>query len=109
MIGECIDQIGDVSKHPYGKREWPPAHQVKDLTVYHGYRAEGHGGGGNFKKYHEEHKFEDGRKPYPLFYATDQRMEMSQQFQKKDGSPTGYHCEITTISTVSVSSVSVEG
>jgi hypothetical protein len=91
MIGECVDQIGDLSKHPRGKREWPDTQNVKDHTIYHGYRSSGYGMHGGYSLYHAENKFDSGHIPYPLYYATDQRMEGGNQIQKKDGSPTGYH------------------
>jgi hypothetical protein len=91
MIGECVDQIGDKEKHPHTKREWPPTQDVKDHTIYHGYRNPGYGQGGDFRQYHAENKFESGHIPYPLYYATDQRMEGGRMIAKKDGSPTGYH------------------
>jgi hypothetical protein len=91
MIGECVDQIGDITKHPFGKREWPHPDKVHKHTVYHGYRLKGYGGDADYSKYHEENKFENGHVPYPLYYATDQRMEGGSMIQKKDGSPAGYH------------------
>jgi hypothetical protein len=91
MIGECVDQIGDIEKHPHGKREWPHQHNVQNHTIYHGYRLKGYGGSSDYSKYHEENKFDSGHIPYPLYYATDQRMEGGHQIQKKDRSPTGYH------------------
>ena len=91
MIGECVDQIGDPTKHPHPKREWPPSHQVKNHTIYHGWRTKGHGNSENFTLYHSENKFDDGHMPYPLYYATDQRMEAASQIGRIDGGPTGYH------------------
>jgi hypothetical protein len=90
MIGECVDQIGDPSKHPHGKREWPSPDMVKNHTIYHGYRLKGYGGSHDYTEYHAEYKT-DSHTPYPLYYATDQRMEGGHQIQKNDGSPTGYH------------------
>lgn len=91
MLGECVDQIGDINLHPRGKREWPPADRVKNHTVYHGYRLEGYGGSGDYSKYHAENKFDSGHVPYPLYYATDQRMEGGHQIQRRDSAATGYH------------------
>lgn len=78
--------------HPPTKRDWP--HNPKEGALYHGWRMPDYGRGDVYTSYHADNKeFEEkhGHKPYPLYYATDVRMEPGQMIQKKDGSPTGYH------------------
>lgn len=87
VIGECVDKIGNATLHPPTKREWPHG-QTDENTTYHGYRVDGYGRGSNFSLYHAEHKLNS---TYPLYYATDVRMEPSQESWRtmKDGSPAG--------------------
>jgi hypothetical protein len=92
VLGECVDQIGNITMHPPTKRDWPWPQNVKNDTIYHGWRLKGHGRGNDYREYHADNtKFESeyGHKPYPLYYATDIRMEPGRTVSKKDGSPTG--------------------
>eukprot|EP00956_Cyclotella_meneghiniana_P021812 scaffold40270_cov33-Cyclotella_meneghiniana.AAC.2 len=96
IIGECVDQIGNITMHPPTRRDWP--HNPKNGT-YHGWILPGWGRGDDYSEYHADHKwFEEkhGHKPYPLYFATDIRMKAkksTKMVQKKDGSPTAFHCE----------------
>ena len=84
--------------HPPTRRDWP--HNPKNGT-YHGWRLPEWGRGDDYSKYHADHKwFEEkhGHKPYPLYFATDIRMKAkksTKMVQKKDGSPTAFHCEFS--------------
>ena len=92
ILGECLDQIGNITMHPPTKRDWPWAQNVKNDTIYHGWRLPGYGRGDNYQNYTEDNKdFEEkyGHKTYPLYYATDVRMENGRLVKKRDGSPTG--------------------
>ena len=93
ILGECVDQIGNVTMHPPTKRDWPKNNPTNN-SKYFGWRLPSYGRSDNYNKYLEEHKwFEEryGHKPYPLYFATDVRMEPGFGVQKKDKSPTAFH------------------
>ena len=90
VLGECVDQIGNLTMHPQTKRDWPK--EVKNDTRYFGWRLPQWGRGDDYREYIKENQwFKDkyGKLPYPLYFATDIRMESGQTIRKKDGSPTG--------------------
>ena len=41
ILGECVDQIGNITQHPPTKRDWPKVKDVKNDTVYFGWRLHG--------------------------------------------------------------------
>ncbi|KAL7540491.1 hypothetical protein ACHAXR_013439 [Thalassiosira sp. AJA248-18] len=84
ILGECVDQIGNVTLHPPTERNWKP----KGFTSYHGDRARGYGREGKFEEYRKSHKNDE----YPLWTASDIRVGTGgRMISKKDKSPTGYH------------------
>ena len=93
ILGECVDQIGNITQHPPTKRDYPRADEVKIDTVYFGSRSLYYGANMNYSQYHADHKtFEEeyGHKPYPLWYATDIRMGRGDvKFGKGDNYFTG--------------------
>ncbi len=81
MLGECIDQIGDLSIHLPSKREWNGKHSNF---------KEGYGWWGNFSLYEKE-DLGGNTGNYPLWFATDIRMNPGNWAWAKDGSATGFH------------------
>ena len=93
VVGECVDQIGNATMHPPTKRERPTNNPTNN-SEYFGSRLQLYGSHNNFTGYHKDHKwFEEryGHKPYPLWFATDIRMEWGSNKFSKNGGHTGYH------------------
>ena len=81
ILGECVDQIGDVSLHPPTKREWKNVH---------GNQIAGYGENLDYSSYDSDN-LGSGTGNYPLWFATDIRLQPGTEVAGKDGSATGYH------------------
>ena len=86
VLGECVDNVGDASRHPPTRR---------DYVGRHGLELEGYGAGGsdfrpNYTLYHEEGLGPRGA--YPLWHGTDIRMKwIGSTYARADGAATAYH------------------
>ena len=92
ILGECVDQIGNITMHPPTKRDWPKEQDVTNDTIYFGWRLPGYGRTNDYSKYladHQSFESEYGHKPYPLYYATDIRMEPGKRILLNRRLPTG--------------------
>jgi hypothetical protein len=97
IIGECLDQIGNVTLHPPARREWSinnitNSNNFHLNTTFHGWRIEGYGGDSKYDKYHKENAGAQSTMQYPLWSANDFRSQAGGKMHTKaDGSTTAYH------------------
>jgi hypothetical protein len=103
IIGECIDGIGNSTKHRPAKRDYYNSNSDGGGD-HHGSRRKGYGFEGNYSTYFSDQQqlklnnnislTEDGPMYYPLWQAVDFRVGVGGKMvgSKSDPSiPTGYH------------------